>query len=381
MEQPHTREIFINRELSWLEFNRRVLDLAKDKTVPVGEQLKFAAIYASNLDEFFMVRVGSLYDRTLVGGDEKENKTGMTPAQQLDAIMPKVAELQQHCDKIVAKLYENVGVLGYRRVDFAHLSKEAEHFWRKYFMQEIFPVLSPQIIDRRHPFPFLRNNEVYVGTILKGKGDAQSSFGLVPISTQFQRIIFVPSGGSVAFALVEEMVEVYYNSNQFGKTLRAIEKLFDNPFALYEALGAFYDKKGYMDISHTRIRRYEILQEFLQEYVDEEQMDYYRQLMICDLYARENMKTRPAWAKDLKAYKRDIREFYLKEEETHEYLPEYEGYDEKQLARMTHLERMDYDPDTGVREPCWILFDYRSRDVLTYDAKMVKLSLVDIMQK
>ena len=225
------------------------------------------------------------------------------------------------------------------------------------------------------------NNEVYVGTILKGKGDAQSSFGLVPISTQFQRIIFVPSGGSVAFALVEEMVEVYYNSNQFGKTLRAIEKLFDNPFALYEALGAFYDKKGYMDISHTRIRRYEILQEFLQEYVDEEQMDYYRQLMICDLYARENMKTRPAWAKDLKAYKRDIREFYLKEEETHEYLPEYEGYDEKQLARMTHLERMDYDPDTGVREPCWILFDYRSRDVLTYDAKMVKLSLVDIMQK
>ena len=216
MEQPHTREIFINRELSWLEFNRRVLDLAKDKTVPVGEQLKFAAIYASNLDEFFMVRVGSLYDRTLVGGDEKENKTGMTPAQQLDAIMPKVAELQQHCDKIVAKLYENVGVLGYRRVDFAHLSKEAEHFWRKYFMQEIFPVLSPQIIDRRHPFPFLRNNEVYVGTILKGKGDAQSSFGLVPISTQFQRIIFVPSGDSVAFALVEEMVE-HFAGLIFGK--------------------------------------------------------------------------------------------------------------------------------------------------------------------
>ena len=130
--------------------------------------------------------------------------------------MPKVAELQQHCDKIVAKLYENVGVLGYRRVDFAHLSKEAEHFWRKYFMQEIFPVLSPQIIDRRHPFPFLRNNEVYVGTILKGKGDAQSSFGLVPISTQFQRIIFVPSGGSVAFALVEEMVE-HFAGLIFGK--------------------------------------------------------------------------------------------------------------------------------------------------------------------
>ena len=146
MEQSHKREIFINRELSWLEFNRRVLDLAKDKTVPVGEQLKFAAIYASNLDEFFMVRVGSLYDRTLVGGNEKENKTGMTPEQQLAAIMPKVAELQQRCDKIVAKLYNAVGALGYRKVDFSHLSKEGEHFWRRYFTQELFPILSPQII-------------------------------------------------------------------------------------------------------------------------------------------------------------------------------------------------------------------------------------------
>ena len=222
--------------------------------------------------------------------------------------------------------------------------------------------------------------------VLKGSFMYQAApeYGCVCQSREPYEVLYtkwLPYDDVLRLKLVEEMVEVYYNSNQFGKTLRAIEKLFDNPFALYEALGAFYDKKGYMDISHTRIRRYEILQEFLQEYVDEEQMEYYRQLMICDLYARENMKTRPAWAKDLKAHKRDIREFYLKEEETHEYLPEYEGYDEKQLARMTHLERMDYDPDTGVREPCWILFDYRSRDVLTYDAKMVKLSLVDIMQK
>ena len=233
----------------------------------------------------------------------------------------------------------------------------------------------------------LRPQQLQLGflKVLKGSFMYQAApeYGCVCQSGEPYEVLYtrwLPYDDVLRLKLVEEMVEVYYNSNQFGKTLRAIEKLFDNPFALYEALGAFYDKKGYMDISHTRIRRYEILQEFLQEYVDEEQMDYYRQLMICDLYARENMKTRPAWAKDLKAYKRDIREFYLKEEETHEYLPEYEGYDEKQLARMTHLERMDYDPDTGVREPCWILFDYRSRDVLTYDAKMVKLSLVDIMQ-
>lgn len=216
MEQPQKKDIFINRELSWLEFDRRVLDLAKDKTVPVGEQLKFAAIYASNLDEFFMVRVGSLYDRTLVGGSEKENKTGMTPAQQLAAIMPKVADLQQHCDKIVAKLYDSIGALGYRKVDFSRLSKDGEHFWRKYFTQEIFPILSPQIIDRRHPFPFLRNNEIYVGAILKGKGDSQASFGLIPISNQFQRILFVSSGEHVAFALVEELVE-HFTGLIFGK--------------------------------------------------------------------------------------------------------------------------------------------------------------------
>lgn len=233
----------------------------------------------------------------------------------------------------------------------------------------------------------LRPQQLQLGflKVLKGSFMYQAApeYGCVCQSREPYEVLYtrwLPYDDVLRLKLVEEMVEVYYNSNQFGKTLRAIEKLFDNPFALYEALGAFYDKKGYMDIPHTRIRRYEILQEFLQEYVDEEQMEYYRQLMICDLYARENMKTRPAWAKDLKAYKRDIREFYLKEEETHEYLPEYEGYDEKQLARMTHLEQMDYDPDTGVREPCWILFDYRSRDVLTYDAKMVKLSLVDIMQ-
>ena len=232
----------------------------------------------------------------------------------------------------------------------------------------------------------LRPQQLQLGflKVLKGSFMYQAApeYGCVCQSREPYEVLYtrwLPYDDVLRLKLVEEMVEVYYNSNQFGKTLRAIEKLFDNPFALYEALGVFYDKKGYMNISHTRIRRYEILQEFLQEYVEEEQMEYYRQLMIYDLYARENMKTRPAWAKDLKAYKREIREFYLKEEETHAYLPEYAGYDEKQLARMTHLERMDYDPDTGAREACWILFDYRSRDVLTYDAKTVKLPVVDIM--
>ena len=138
MENGSQGDLFVNRELSWLEFNRRVLALAHENEVPLGEQLKFAAIYGSNLDEFFMVRVGSLYDRTLLKETAKENKTGMTPAQQLDAIMPKVAELQQHCDKVVERLYEKLRALGYQKIDFSKLGKKQEHFWKTYFLHEIF---------------------------------------------------------------------------------------------------------------------------------------------------------------------------------------------------------------------------------------------------
>ncbi|MEG0768655.1 MAG: polyphosphate kinase 1 [Ruthenibacterium sp.] len=216
MSLKEQQDIFINRELSWLEFNRRVLDLAKDKSVPLGERLKFAAIYASNLDEFFMVRVGSLYDCTLLQGQEKENKTGMTPAQQLHAIMPRVAELQGHCDKIVAKLDENLHGSGYHRINFEKLDKEESRFWKKYFLSELFPVLSPQIIDRRHPFPFLRGNEVYVGAMLRQKDSAQPAFGLIPVSAQFGRAVFVPAAGATAYALIEDAV-LHYADLVFGK--------------------------------------------------------------------------------------------------------------------------------------------------------------------
>ena len=216
MTAKQDQNLFINRELSWLDFNRRVLDLAKDKSVPLGEQMKFAAIYGSNLDEFFMVRVGSLYDRTLLKAVEIDNKTGMTPAQQLAAIMPKVAGLQQHCDKIVAKLFENAAKIGYKKVDFSALTKEQSHFWKKYFLTELLPILSPQIVDRRHPFPFLRNNQTYVGTMLRQKNEAYASFGLIPVSTQYSRIIFAPDGDGVAFALVEELI-LHFCNLVFGK--------------------------------------------------------------------------------------------------------------------------------------------------------------------
>ena len=166
----------------------------------------------------------------------------------------------------------------------------------------------------------------------------------------------------------EEMVEVYYNSGQFARTLEEAEKYFSSPFAFYDSLGAFCDRMGYLEISHTRVRRYEILEEFLENALKERQdqeaiLETVREKMVLDLYSRENLKSRPQWAGSLEDCRSQIREFYRREAQTHRYLPEYEDYDEKQLMRMTHLER------TGASggERFW-LFDYRKRDPITREA-------------
>ena len=174
---------------------------------------------------------------------------------------------------------------------------------------------------------------------------------------------------------VEEMVEVYYNSGQFQKTIRAMEHLFETAFSMYEELADFYEKNGYNEISHTRIRRYEILQEFLQE--KEANLEYFKQLMIFDLYARENMKTRPQWANDLSAYKMQILDFYKKEEENPELLTDYQGYQARQTIKMTHIEVFTYDVinENEEKGAYPVLFDYKKRSPLTNDAKAVFVQL------
>ena len=213
--------IFINRELSWLDFNHRVLALGKDKNVPLAEQVKFLAIYGSNLDEFFMVRVGSLQERANLEQDKgkkakRENKTNMTAAEQLAAIMPKTARLQEECDRSYARALEALAQFGYRKVDFDHLTKEEEHFWKKYFQTELFPILSPQIVDNRHPFPFLRNKEIYLGVLLREKRPQGQSLGIIPISSQMERLHFIRKDGETQYALVEELV-LHYAASIFGK--------------------------------------------------------------------------------------------------------------------------------------------------------------------
>lgn len=174
---------------------------------------------------------------------------------------------------------------------------------------------------------------------------------------------------------IEEMTEVYYNSGQFFYTLEALVKEFPDAFTMYEELADFYKRKGYFAVSHARISRYEILREFLQE-KGIQYLEFYDQLMVLDLYARENLKTRPSWAMDLKPYKRQIQAFYAKEEEQPEILKDYQGYQARQMEKMTHLEVFTYNVLEGKSEKgCYpVVFDYKKRNPLTYQGGISRVS-------
>ena len=176
---------------------------------------------------------------------------------------------------------------------------------------------------------------------------------------------------------IEEMVEIYYNSNQFTHTLPVLEKEFESPFAMYECLAQFYEEKGYFVKTPSRMYRYDVLLEFVMTVVSQQKERLYKELLIFDIYLRENVKSRPQFASFLANDKEIVRTFYEKEVENAQYLSGYEQYDAKQMARMTHLENFTYsvwntEYDEIVRpldEAKYVLFDYKERNPLTYEAK------------
>ena len=147
---------FDNRELSWLKFNQRVLEEAEDSRVPLFERLGFVSIFASNLDEFFMVRVGSLYDRTLLKKDDPDNKTNLTAAQQLSLIADKTAELLPRFDAAYWDIMEQLKLYGAEHVRISSLGEGDMDYLLKYFLSDIKPLLFPTIVDKKHPMPFSR---------------------------------------------------------------------------------------------------------------------------------------------------------------------------------------------------------------------------------
>lgn len=166
---PPVPGIFVNRELSWLEFNRRVLSESLNPKIPLMERLKFLSIYFSNLDEFFMVRVGSLHDQSIVEPNKLDDKTGLNAAGQIDAILKKVAEINPIAERAWESIKQQMRAQDIDLMDTQHLNKLDEQIVQKYFSENIRPLLSPQIVDRQHPFPFLKNKEQFILTVLEDK--------------------------------------------------------------------------------------------------------------------------------------------------------------------------------------------------------------------
>ena len=201
------QKIFMNRELSWLKFNERVLEEAENDQMPLCERLSFASIYQSNLDEFFMVRVGSLIDQALVDGKSKENKTQMTAEEQVAAILPKVRELNQRKDRAYAEIMDQLEAYGVKIVNFHKITEQESEYLERFFSEEIAPFISPTIVGKRQPFPFMKNKEIYVVAVLETK-NAKTRLGIIPCGNGvFPRLINLP--GTDMHMLVEDMILHY----------------------------------------------------------------------------------------------------------------------------------------------------------------------------
>ena len=202
-----SQQIYMNRELSWLKFNERVLEEAENKKVPLCERLTFASIYQSNLDEFFRVRVGSLVDQMLLGGKIRDNKTKMTAKEQIEAVLHQVMKLNRRKDAVYDAIMGQLEDYGIRLVDFRKISKKESEYLEKYFLNEIAPVISPTIVGKRQPFPFLKNNEIYAVVVLQTKS-GKEKLGIIPCSnTGFKRLVELPTAGT--YMLAEELILHY----------------------------------------------------------------------------------------------------------------------------------------------------------------------------
>ena len=242
-QQKKTKEITVpvymmNRELSWLKFNERVLEEAENKKVPLCERLTFASIYQSNLDEFFRVRVGSLVDQMLLGGKIRDNKTKMTAKEQIEAVLHQVMKLNRRKDAVYDAIMGQLEDYGIRLVDFRKISKKESEYLEKYFLNEIAPVISPTIVGKRQPFPFLKNNEIYAVVVLQTKS-GKEKLGIIPCSnTGFKRLVELPTAGT--YMLAEELIlhyipEVFERYNIKAKSLIRVTRNADiDADALYD---------------------------------------------------------------------------------------------------------------------------------------------------
>ena len=232
------QKVYMNRELSWLKFNERVLEEAENEQIPLAERLSFEAIYQSNLDEFFMVRVGSLVDQMILSSEVRENKTNMTAKEQIQAVLKKVRKLNQRKDAAYEVLMEKLEEFGVSMVNFRRLSIEESAYLEVYFDSEILSLLSPTIVGKRQPFPFLRNKEIYAVCVLQTKS-GKEKLGIVPCSKEvFPELVELPAKNR--FMLSEELIlhflpKVFKGYKILSKSLMRVTRNADiDADALYD---------------------------------------------------------------------------------------------------------------------------------------------------
>ena len=206
MSRPENLDYTQNRELSWLRFNQRVLEEAQDETVPLMERMKFVAIFTSKLDEFFMIRVGSLYDMAAADNTKQDIRSGMTAEEQLAAIYRAVAPMYKERDKTYAEIKKQLHPYGVCGLGFKELEQQEKKYVKKYFKEQILPVLSPQIVDANHPFPHLLNKEIYVVANLK-QGN-KTMLGVVPVPQYISDVLFLP-GHDIRYIRMEKVIMEY----------------------------------------------------------------------------------------------------------------------------------------------------------------------------
>lgn len=208
-------QCYDNRELSWLKFNERVLEEAEDSQVPLWERLNFTAIFQSNLDEFYMVRVGSLHDQRLISEEIRENKTNMTCVEQIQAILKRTKELGARKDGVYRHIMEQLREQGTELVGFSELSEEDKEYLKQYFATEVRPFISPQIVGKRQPFPFLKNKEIYAVMSLVSRG-GNEKIGIIPCgSGVFERLIPIPAKEDKKRYLLAEDLILHYAPQVF----------------------------------------------------------------------------------------------------------------------------------------------------------------------
>ena len=231
--------IYMNRELSWLKFNERVLEEAENNEVPLCERMNFVSIYQSNLDEFFRVRVGSLQDQMLVNKKIRDNKTNMTSEEQIKAILKVVKKLNKRKDAAYKNLMDKVAEYGITLIDFTTAKPEEKKFLEQYFNHEIVPLSSPTIVGKRQPFPFLRNQEIYAVVVLQTRS-GKERIGIIPCTNNMiERLIELP-GGKGRYILSENIVlhyigKVFKGYKVIGKSLiRVVRNADIDADALYD---------------------------------------------------------------------------------------------------------------------------------------------------